>query len=65
MALADEYTIGMQWFYSNALGGVQVQIPESQKDRAIEVLLQDYSKSLEEDKGIGQTADGTLPWLWN
>ena len=46
MALADEYTIGMQWLYSNALGGVKVQVPESQKDRAIEVLSQDYSKSL-------------------
>jgi len=27
--VADEYTIGMNWMYSNALGGVKVQVPES------------------------------------
>jgi len=27
--VADEYTIGMNWLYSNALGGVKVQVPES------------------------------------
>jgi len=27
--IADEYTIGINWLYSNALGGVKVQVPES------------------------------------
>lgn len=27
--VADEYTVGMNWLYSNALGGVKVLVPES------------------------------------
>ncbi len=36
--VADEYTIGMNWLYSNALGGVKVQVPESLVPEALEVL---------------------------
>lgn len=27
--VADEHIIGMNWLYSNALGGVKVQVPDS------------------------------------
>jgi hypothetical protein len=27
--VADEYTVGMNWLYSNALGGVKVRVPKS------------------------------------
>ena len=36
--IADEYTIGMNWLYSNALGGVKVQVPESVACEAREIL---------------------------
>jgi hypothetical protein len=36
--VADEYTIGMNWLYSNALGGVKVRVPESLVSEAHELL---------------------------
>ncbi|MCL2760259.1 MAG: DUF2007 domain-containing protein [Desulfuromonadales bacterium] len=36
--IADEYTIGINWLYSNALGGVKVQVPESMAKQAYELL---------------------------
>lgn len=36
--IADEYTIGMNWLYSNALGGVKVQVSESLASEAQEFL---------------------------
>ena len=36
--VADEYTIGINWLYSNALGGVKVQVPESVVSEAREIL---------------------------
>ena len=36
--VADEYTIGMNWLYSNALGGVKLQVPESMACGAREIL---------------------------
>lgn len=36
--VADEYTIGVNWLYSNALGGVKVQVPESLAPEALEIL---------------------------
>ncbi len=47
--LADEHTIAMQWLYSNALGGVKVQVPTPFAERAIEILAQDNSDLLEQD----------------
>jgi DNA-directed RNA polymerase subunit M/transcription elongation factor TFIIS len=36
--VADEHVIGMNWLYSNALGGVKVQVPESLASEALEIL---------------------------
>lgn len=36
--LRDEHTIGMNWLYSNLLGGVRLCVPEDQVERAKEVL---------------------------
>ena len=47
--IADEYTIGMNWLYSNALGGVKVQVPESVACEAREILaLQTEQPSTDE-----------------
>ncbi len=43
--IADEYTIGMNWLYSNALGGVKVQVPESQVCEAKEFLATEAETS--------------------
>ncbi|KAA0446357.1 MAG: DUF2007 domain-containing protein [Candidatus Thioglobus sp.] len=47
--LADEHTINMQWLYSNALGGVKVQVPSSCEQQAIAILARDDSDLLEGD----------------
>lgn len=36
--LRDEFTTQMYWFYSNAIGGVKVEIFEEDEDRAREIL---------------------------
>jgi predicted RNA-binding Zn-ribbon protein involved in translation (DUF1610 family) len=50
--VADEYTIGINWLYSNALGGVKLQVPESFASEALDLL------SFEDDHAAGnQIAD--------
>jgi hypothetical protein len=36
--LADENTVSINWLWSNALGGVKVQVPESEVAEALGVL---------------------------
>jgi len=48
---ADENTINMQWLYSNALGGVKVQVPSQFAERAKEILAQDLSDEVEIEFG--------------
>lgn len=50
--IADEHTINMQWLYSNALGGVRLQVPQSFAQQAIEVLAEDCSETLIHQEGI-------------
>jgi hypothetical protein len=44
--IADEHTINMQWLYSNALGGVRLQVPEPFAEKALQVLNEDREKDL-------------------
>lgn len=41
--VADEHTITMQWLYSDALGGVKVQVREQDLSRARSILAEDLS----------------------
>lgn len=50
--VVDEHTINMQWLYSNAMGGVRVQVPDSCLQTALEILSQDYSEALVQEQGI-------------
>jgi hypothetical protein len=50
--VADEQTINMQWLYSNALGGVRLQVPEQFAQQALDILAEDYSEDLAAEKGI-------------
>ena len=47
--IADEFTIGMNWLYSNALGGVKVQVPESLALEAQELLATEFETPLTRD----------------
>jgi hypothetical protein len=49
--IADEYTINMQWLYSNALGGVKVQVPAEFVAKSKEILQEDLSYLLDEEFG--------------
>lgn len=39
--IADEHTINMQWLYSNALGGVRLQVPQAVAAEALAALNED------------------------
>lgn len=45
--VADEHTINMQWLYSNAMGGVRVQVPFKYLSKSKQLLNTDFSSSLE------------------
>ena len=44
--VVDEHTINMQWLYSQALGGVKVQVPERFAEEALAILNEDRSSDL-------------------
>ena len=46
--IADEHTINMDWFYSNALGGVRLLVHKSQLAEARELVAADFSAELPE-----------------
>ncbi|USA42193.1 DUF2007 domain-containing protein [Spongiibacter taiwanensis] len=49
--VADEQTINMQWLFSNALGGVRLQVPSAYEARAREVLAEDLSAEVDAEQG--------------
>ncbi|WP_286240656.1 DUF2007 domain-containing protein [Neptuniibacter halophilus] len=48
--LADEHTINMQWLYSDALGGIRLQVPENYTQQAQEILALDLEQALIEQQ---------------
>lgn len=48
--LADEHTINLNWMYSDAMGGVRLQVPEAYAQEALELLRTDHSGSLEAEQ---------------
>ena len=57
--IADEQTINMQWLYSNAMGGVRLQVPEAYAQQAIELLNEDFSEALMQQQGVDATPCST------
>lgn len=49
--VADEHTINMQWLYSDALGGVRLQVPEPYAQAAQAILAEDREPDLIEQQG--------------
>ena len=66
--VADEQTINMQWLYSNAMGGVRLQVPEQFVAQAAEILAEDHSEELEQELGADSVSceacgsDNTEPY---
>lgn len=54
--VADEHTVNMQWLYSNAIGGVKVQVPLRFAEEAKDILTRDYSDLVEEEFGEEKVA---------
>jgi len=50
--VADEQTINMQWLYSDAMGGVRLQVPQQFAQLSVEILAEDHSEALEEELGV-------------
>ncbi|MDQ2075204.1 DUF2007 domain-containing protein [Marinimicrobium sp. ABcell2] len=50
--IADEHTINMQWLYSNAMGGVRLQVPQSYAEKALQVLSEDREADLIDEIGL-------------
>ena len=44
--IADEYTINMQWLYSDALGGVKLYVPEEFETEAKAILALNFSEDV-------------------
>ncbi len=44
--VADEFLSSVQWFYSDAIGGVKIQVPRAYAERAREVVTTDRSADL-------------------
>lgn len=47
--IADEHTINMNWLYSDALGGVRLQVPEAHAEEALALLAADHSAEVVEE----------------
>ena len=48
-AIADEYTINMDWLYSNALGGVRLFVPKEYEEEARALIEKDYSELVDQE----------------
>lgn len=66
--LADEYTIGVNSLYANALGGIKVKVPESCAEDAGRILRQEL---LPEEEALVQDFEASsssfpksLAWLY-
>lgn len=44
--LLNKHHISINWLYSNALGGVKIQVLKEDAEMALEILNQDYSSEL-------------------
>ena len=54
--VADEHTINMQWLWSDALGGVRLQVPEPHVESAMAVVAEDREQALVETQEVDTTA---------
>jgi hypothetical protein len=53
--VTDEYMVNLNWFYSNAMGGLRLQVAEQDVEAAKEILAQDLSSESDDASGSGYT----------
>jgi len=53
--LRNEHTIGIQWLYSTALGGVKLDVPKSQVQEALKILEEDDSNEITDQDNAGSS----------
>lgn len=46
--LADEHLVQTDWLYSIAVGGIKLQVNPEDAEKALQVLAEDYSDSIEQ-----------------
>ena len=51
--LADELTVGVAWHLSNAIGGIKLQVPETDVERAASILAAREDPSIVAEDGLG------------
>jgi hypothetical protein len=68
--IADEFTVGANPLYSNALGGVKLKVPASHEQEARDILSQQVSSEIEKFdpeepiKSSHKTMAKTFVWLY-
>ncbi len=63
--VADEHTITADWLYSNAMGGVRLQVPDAFVEQARTILATDFSEDLIAEQGHEATSANTKkPFKW-
>jgi hypothetical protein len=59
--LADAETVNMDWFLGNAIGYIKLQVPQSQAERAVEMLSQQRAQMEDRAReGEGEESAGCL-----
>lgn len=53
--LDNEYTVGINWLYSNALGGVKLNVPEEYVEEA-KAIIEESTETI-----VPEESDGLLP----
>jgi hypothetical protein len=53
--LRDEYTVTLYWLYSNAIGGVKVDVADEDYERAMELLSLDAAGQGPQQVGTGHS----------
>ncbi|WP_136523375.1 putative signal transducing protein [Geomonas ferrireducens] len=58
--LDNEYTVGANWLYSNALGGVKLNVPEENAEEA-KAIIEENIEYIEPEESEGLLSDSACP----
>lgn len=58
--LDNEYTIGANWLYSNALGGVKLNVPEENAEEA-KAIIEETTEPVEQEEAEGLLPESACP----
>ncbi len=59
--IADENTVTMNWLYSNAIGGVKLQVKKSHFKRAMAIIQEKHTNKLSQNKLYKSNNDPHCP----